>query len=415
MKVVGTICKALFVAFWVTLFLSSSTFCSNGHGNNFSVNGTSLIYNPTGNRIFLKGIGYSPFFPGETPVWGGNLPNDQRYAGHLQIIKNLNCNFVHVFPQFMPGNFFEALDQTKLFYAQDIYVDGYVSDILDADFQNNTIAHIKKVIDHTHSAGRPERLVFFSVGDEINAGTIYRTDNLHPTVRNFNGNYIKLSNRTPSEVAIAKLIDAAITYEYQVYGVRHLYCHTSWTHIGPVKRPDLEVAEKSIFFPDFADIICMNIYTYARGVVSSPPGSVTGTTYQGYLEDLIKISTKPVIITQVGLSTSPVAPNPGIPGYGGNDYQKVSSTYVQVWRDLKTAKGSGTINGLAWFELLDEWWKIGDVGDEYSHDENDPEEWFGIYEFQADRKSLSSKGNIPETIKRIFSNNNYYLLPLLLD
>jgi hypothetical protein len=165
------------------------------------------------------------------------------------------------------------------------------------------------VIDHTYSVGRPDKLVFFSVGDEINAGTIYRTDTGHPDVKDFTGNYIHLSNRTPSEVAIARLMDAAITYEYGKYGIKHLYCHTSWTHIGPVaNRSDLEVAPSSVFFADFGDIICMNIYTYARGVVTSPPGSVTGTTYQGYIEDLIKISQKPVIITQVGLSTSPIAP-----------------------------------------------------------------------------------------------------------
>ncbi|MDD5641750.1 MAG: hypothetical protein PHX53_08885 [Syntrophales bacterium] len=405
MKVIGTFCKVSFIAIWVIMTLSSSSFSTPGHGNNFSVSGTDLIYTPAGTRIFLKGIGYSPFLPGETPVWGANLPNDQRYADHLQIIKGLNCNFVHAFPQFMPENFFTALDQTDLFYAQDIYVNGYADDILDDTFQSDTITHIKKVIDHTHALGRPERLVFFSVGDEINAGTIYRTDTRHPTVRNFNGNYINLTDRTPSEVAIAKLIDAAITYELQTYGVKHLYCHTSWTHIGPVKRPDLEVSEDSIFFPDFGDIICMNIYTYARGVISSPPGSVTGTTYQGYLEDLIAISSKPIIITQVGLSTSPIVPNPGIPEFGGNDYQKVASVYAQVWRDVRTAKGSRTINGLAWFEFMDEWWKTGDVDDELSHEDNDPEEWFGIYELQADKKSLSPKGGIPKTVQRLFANN----------
>lgn len=28
------------------------------------------------------------------------------------------------------------------------------------------------------------------------------------------------------------------------------------------------------------DLICLNVYTYARGVMTSPPGSVSGTTYQ---------------------------------------------------------------------------------------------------------------------------------------
>jgi hypothetical protein len=258
------------------------------------------------------------------------------------------------------------------------------------------------VIDHTYSVGRPDKLVFFSVGDEINAGTIYRTDTGHPDVKDFTGNYIHLSNRTPSEVAIARLMDAAITYEYGKYGIKHLYCHTSWTHIGPVaNRSDLEVAPSSVFFADFGDIICMNIYTYARGVVTSPPGSVTGTTYQGYIEDLIKISQKPVIITQVGLSTSPIAPNPAIPDYGGNSYDRVASVYSQVWTDVKTARGSNVINGLSWFEFMDEWWKGNAPNDGSTHDSNDPEEWFGAYSVNTDN-SLSAKGNIPGTISTLF-------------
>ena len=372
--------------------------------NNFGVNGTSLLDLRTGRTLFLKGVGYSPFLPGETPIWGGNLPNDNRYFNHLNIIKNLNVNFLLVFPQFMPENFFVALDNTGLIYAQDIYINGETDDLLDENFQNTSIEHIKKVIDHTYSVGRTDKLVFFSIGDEINAGTIYATDTRHPDKRNFVGNFITLSDRTPSEVAIAKLMDEAITYEYAHYGVKHLYTHTSWTHIGPVARPDLEVSQNSIFFADFGDIICMNIYTYARGVVTSPPGSVTGTSYQGYIEDLVRILQKPGIITQVGLSTSPVAPNPDIPDYGGNSYEKVESVYSQVWEDVKTATGSEKINGLVWFEFMDEWWKTGmESHDESSHNDQDPEEWFGIYSVNDDY-SLSPKGDIPEIIRVFFSS-----------
>jgi hypothetical protein len=415
MVMLKNVYKYLLLEILLILSLNSNIFCETSHTNNFRVDGTKLINSISGNPIFLKGIGYSPFFPGETPVWGANLPNDNRYMTHLVMIKNLNTNFIHVFPQFMPQNFFIALDATNLFYAQDIYINGYTNDLLDDTFQTDSIAHIKNVIDHTYSYGRPDRLVFFSIGDEINAGTIYRTDTNHPSIKNFDGNYIKLANRTPSEVAIAKLMDSAISYEVNTYGVKHLYSHTSWTHIGPVPRPDLEVTTQSIFFPDFGDIICMNIYTYARGVITSPPGSITHTSYQGYLEDLIKISTKPIIITQVGLSTSPITPNPDIPDYGGNSYPKVAAVYSQVWKDVKTAKGSRAINGLAWFEFLDEWWKTGDPNDEKTHADNDPEEWFGLYRVNPDN-TLSAKGNIPETIRNLFSikNNAIYQL-LLLD
>lgn len=231
--------KVIAVILLVGLFsLPLATDGENLYTNNFGVRGGRLIDLITNETIFLKGVGYSPFFPGETPKWGANLPNDNRYLSHLSMITGLNANFLLVFPQFMPQNFFAAMDETGLLYAQDIYVDGYTDDLLNENFQSTTIEHSKKVIDHTYSVGRPDKLVFFSVGDEINAGTIFRTDTRHPDVKNFDGNHIHLSNRTPSEVAIAKLMDAAITYEYSRYGLKHLYTHTSWTHIGPVaNRP----------------------------------------------------------------------------------------------------------------------------------------------------------------------------------
>lgn len=46
---------------------------------------------------------------------------------------------------------------------------------------------------------------------------------------------------------MAMLVDGAMDYELTRYGRRHLYCHTSWTHIGPLAdRPDLEVGQKSV-------------------------------------------------------------------------------------------------------------------------------------------------------------------------
>lgn len=377
---------------------------SEGFANNFGVSGANLVNLATGERVFLKGMGYSPFFPGETPIWGAKLPNDDRYRNHLDLVKNMNANSVLVFPQFMPENFFVALDETGLMYAQDIYVNGYTDDLLDEEFQRTTIEHIRQVIAHTYAVGRPGKLVFFSLGNEINAGTIFRTDTRHPDIKSFTGRYVQLTTGTPSEVAIAKLMDAAIAYEYEIFGAKHLYCHTSWTHIGPVaNRPDLEVAPESVFYADFGDIVCMNVYTYARGVITSPPGSATKTAYQGYIEDLARISQKPIIITQVGLSTSPVAPNPSIPDFGGNDYQKVKSAYSRVWQDVKTAMGSSKVGGLVWFEFMDEWWKNGDrSSDESAHDDTDPEEWFGVYGVDVSR-SLSPKDDIPDVVRTVFS------------
>lgn len=371
----------------------------------FVVRGTALIdLRAPAQPVFFRGMGYSPFLPGETPVRGMAPGNDGRYDTHLGLIQAMNANYIHVFPRLMPPRFFEALDKTDLVYSQDVWVWAYEDDFLAPAFQEKTLNDIKEVIDHTYQVGRPDRLVLFSIGDELQAKCIASTDARHPEVRDYRGRHITVTNRTPTEVALAKLVDGAMDYELTRYGRRHLYCHTSWTHVGPIgDRPDIEVSRESVLVPDMGDLICLNVYTYANGVRTSPPGSVTGTAYQGYLEQLAAETKQPILVTQVGLSTSPIAPKPWIPGFGGHAIEEVPATFKSVWRDIRTAKGREKYSGLVFFELQDEWWKSAKGPEEaLRQDADDPEQWFGVYSVTKDH-TLTPKGAIPATIGTLFA------------
>jgi len=355
---------------------------------------------------FFNGIGYSPFLPGESPVLGQQPGNDGRYEHHLALVKKMQANYLHVFPRLMPESFFKALDDTDLVYGQDIWVWAYEEDFLAPVFQEKTLKDIKEVIDHTYRVGRPDRLVLFSIGDELQAKCIASTDRLHPEVRNFEGKYLHLQNRTPTEIALARLVDAAMEYEINTYGQRHLYCHTSWTHVGPLaERDDLEVSQASVLVPDMGDLICLNVYTYANGVKTSKPGSVTKTTYQGYIEELAEKFQQPLFITQVGLSTSPIAPREDIPGFGGNSVQAVKKVLTGVWNDLQTARGKEKFCGMNFFEFQDEWWKSAKPPQgALKQDAQDPEQWFGLYRVDVDG-SLHPKGDLPEVVKQLFKSH----------
>lgn len=369
----------------------------------FVTQGTELRDRTKNAPVFFRGIGYSPYLPGETPVNGLGPGDDGRYAEHFALFRDLGVNFLHVFPRLMPEGFFLALDQTDLVYGQDVWVHGYAEDFLDEAFLARSFEQIKEVIDHTYAVGRPDRLVLFSIGDELQAETVTRTDARHPDVHDYQGKHVVVTGRTPTEVALARLIDRAMDYELTRYGQRHLYTHTSWTHIGPIAdRPDLDVARANVLVPDMGDLICLNIYTYARGVRTSPPGSVTGTAFQGYLEELAAGATKPILITQVGLSTSPFEPKPWVPGFGGHRIEDVPATFRSVWKDVRSGRGHEKYCGLVFFELQDEWWKSAKSPVEStSQDRDDPEQWFGIYEVGKGNK-LVPKGNIPQTVRALF-------------
>ncbi|MGW8195574.1 MAG: hypothetical protein ACWGOX_15055 [Desulforhopalus sp.] len=369
----------------------------------FVTDGTGVVDRRRLAPVFFKGIGYSPYLPGETPLYGDPPGNDDRYEEHLGLMQDMGANYIHVFPLMMPANFFAALDKTEMVYGQDIWVWAYEEDFLAEPFLEKTMEDIKRVIDHVYAVGRPDRLVLFSIGDELQPDGVIRTDTRHPDVRDYNGKHLSVTGRTPTEIALARLIDQAMEYELSRYGQRHLYCHTSWTHIGPVAdRSDLEVPKKNVLAPDLGDLVCLNIYTYARGVRSSPPGSVTGTTFQGYLEDLAAWTEKPIFITQTGLSTSPFAPKPWVPGFGGHSVEDVPQDFAAIWRDIQTARGKEKFCGVSLFELHDEWWKSGeDPSDSGRHDREDPEEWFGIYGVGEDHR-LIPKGEIAATIRRLY-------------
>ncbi len=373
----------------------------------FVTRGTALIDLRGQGPLFFRGIGYSPYLSGETPVHGAAPGDDGRYLEHFALFRELGVNYLHVFPRLMPPGFFTALDQSDLVYGQDIWVLGTAEDFLDQTFQAQTLEQIKEVIDHTYAVGRPERLVLFSIGDELQAEAVSRTDARHPDVHDYQGKHVVVTNRTPTEVALARLIDQAMDYELTRHGQRHLYTHTSWTHIGPLaNRPDLEVARDSILVPDMGDLICLNVYTYARGVLTSPPGSVTGTAYQGYLEELAAATTKPLLITQVGLSTSPFEPKPWVPGFGGHRVEDVPATLRSVWQDVRSARGREKYCGFVFFELHDEWWKSNKSPAEATRqDEDDPEQWFGIYAV-GKGNTLTPKGDIPQTVRDLFISDD---------
>ncbi|MBF0101854.1 MAG: hypothetical protein HQK77_13200 [Desulfobacterales bacterium] len=352
--------------------------------------------------VFFRGIGYSPYHKGETPIYGDMPGNDNRYQTHIPLMQRLGVNYLHVFPIRMPPKFFSALDRTDLCYGQDIWIDDRAEDFLSETYQSATLSRIKEAIDHTYAVGRPDRLVLFSIGDELQPKAILRTDARHPQVHDYAGKHIVVTGRTPTEVAIARLIDQAMEYELTRYSRRHLYCHTSFTHIGPLNRSDIQVPQSSLLIPDMGDLVCLNIYTYARGVITSPPGSKTGRRYQGYLEELSAMMQKPIFITQIGLSTSPFEPKPWAPGFGGHRVTDVPAIFRSVWQDITTAHGHEKFCGVAFFELHDEWWKGSKQPmDSKNHDQDDPEEWFGIYEIN-DENRLIPKGKIPDTLRDLY-------------
>ncbi|MDA8137889.1 MAG: hypothetical protein M0036_04475 [Desulfobacteraceae bacterium] len=218
---------AVLIAGLFPFFFSSGVACEPSAGgktatihadtpqpDRFVVRGERLVdLERPGQAVFFRGMGYSPFLPGESPILFGSPGNDGRYAEHLTLLRRMNVNYLHLFPRLMGSRFFQALDRTDLVYGQDIYIQTYENDYLHPAFLSRSLKIVKEIIDHTYKVGRPDRLVLFSIGDELVVESIIATDTRHRGVRDYTGKHLSVSHRTPTEVALAMLVDQAMDYE----------------------------------------------------------------------------------------------------------------------------------------------------------------------------------------------------------
>lgn len=350
---------------------------------------------------FLKGIVYSPYYPGET---GGDiLPDDGRYSAHLQEIKSLGANTLSIFPEKMPAGFFTALDEADLLYVPIININLYDGtsneDLLSKDYQSKVISHIKEIIDYNYSTGRPEHLAYFVLGYEINPQYINLTNNLHPQEKSYSGEFISLLNRQPAEIALAKLLDAAMSYEMEVYGKRHSYAHNSFPAYGFLsQKVNLYELNPKAFFPDFFDIIAINLYpSYFY-----PDEGL----FIAYLDALANLSDKPVIISEFGSSTAPGERVGGVPAYEDGSEKAAAKLFSLSARHIV---GNKKIKGLFFFEFMDEHWKNGEeLADASFHNPDDAEEWFGLYQISVLNNVFSwqEKKEMKDVVKKIFNSEN---------
>jgi len=121
---------------------------------------------------------------------------------------------------------------------------------------------------------------------------------------------------------------------------------------------------------DYLDAVCFNVFSYNPVTVSHCLG------YRPYVEWLKQkhARNKPLVISEFGLSVSPVA-HASIERYGGLSDEEQAEGMLEMYDDLVQAGATG---GCV-FAWVDEWWKNDDFsGDETKHDKNDPEEWFGV-------------------------------------
>ncbi len=365
----------VFVSLYILIDLSQLVNCSEVKNTNmFTVNKNYFYYD--GKKFLVKGINYNPEYPGEFPWDISNLnplpeKTKKRIQQDIKDIKSLNANTIRIWEN--PGVIYEYAKKEGLFIFQTIWIDGAIKDYHSPAFKLSQKKYIRFMVDRVHNvngADYSDIIIAYPVGNELSEESIMTTDTKHPEINHYNGKYTSAPYpSTPTECFIAEMSDYLKDYEQEKYGKTHLV-----TYIN-------HVVTDSILKCGFLDFLAFNGFSNSVPEFSkNPPGSKTGTDYQGWLEKLKSWHpNKPVLITEFGLSTAPDLPKCGPPnyGYGGNTEDDQADGIAQMWQDISTCRDS--LAGGIVFEFNDGWWMVSaDVTDKNMHDEDDGEEWFGI-------------------------------------
>ena len=339
----------------------------------FSVDNNYILKN---NLPFqIKGVVYVPGYPGYLP-WeiekSTSLPAELRNSISTDIsnIKAMDANTIRFWGA--PKYCYEALkDVGDLNFIQTIWIKGDEPDFQNTAFKETTKTYIREVVDRIYSVftDNSPPLVAYLVGNELSETSILSTDEAHPQISSYSGNYIITdSNITATEAFLAEMADYTRTYEFETYGNITLLSYAN------------EIRTADIIETPFLDFISHNAYSYAVPYYrpNTSLGSNSGTIFQGWVEEVkSKHPNKPLLITETGLSVSPNANHVGAPnyGYGGNTELEQTTGLLQNINDINTT--ALPISGVCIHEYLDAWWKFG-LEDSYSQDPDDIEEWFGI-------------------------------------
>jgi len=348
-----------------------------------------------GQPFFVRGISYSPFYPGES---NRDLSKKANIADDVKKMREIGANTLLIY-WLRSEEIYKQARENNLMILQGIWIDQNPADFQDPHFKDGIRRQIRHAIDYVHSLNGTDysdTILGFWIGGEFDLASVNGTDDRHREITKFEGKYYKTpKNATPTECFLAEMCDYARSYANERYGHDFLFSHINW----PTADQWLRLG--------FLDYVLFDVYSYwPPNVASSKPGSFAPTSYQGYLEGLKKTyAKKPLIISEFGYSTAPDNTTET-----GNNERDQASGLVARWHDIVTT--DLPLAGGCVFEWNDEWWKQSGAAalvphstDLNYHERDDGEEWFGLISIDGESKVRYTVRPKPAlyAVKRMFS------------
>lgn len=405
-----------------------------------------------GNSFEVKGVNLSSSIPG----YGTSeyKIDKETYLRWFSLIKEMNANTIRVFT-IENTDFYEALYQYNsnnddpLYLIQGIEIDNYSAnssvDAFDDSILKTMISDCKKMVDVIHG----KRVISYNtryasgvykydvskwtlgyiLGNNFESSLISFTNDMNEDKASYKGKYLYTSDdATPFERVLTEIGDNVLEYESNRYKEQRLISYEVDSLIDPLNYED-EIID---YFNKYAEVDLNNILT-TNNVVSGMFASYEAyagypeyfafslekydDTYYEYVNRLNRHHDMPVVITNVGFSTSRGVSNLDF----SSDYKSGNITEEEqgdfLSNIISTINKAGC-NGVIIYEWADDWnknsWNILHSVDvtrtKYWQDVQASSQGYGILSFDSSKVKYQD-GNVDEWKENnlLYSDESYKL------
>jgi hypothetical protein len=212
----------------------------------------------------------------------------------------------------------------------------------------------------------------YIIGREIHPPEVLHTNQNNPSQTEFQGNHFSISEASPSEVWVTKMMDHLLSYEEASYQTQRPISASSWPTLDPLSHPEVLNEYEDIAQLDLSKVVLKNApaglfisyhaYPYYPDFISLQSSyqdysdNYGPNSYKGYLTELKShYENLPLIIAEYGVPSSWVIAQYTTSGmnHGGFDQYNQGLTDIRMLNTIKATGGGGGIQ----FAWMDEWFK----------------------------------------------------------
>ncbi|MBK6088483.1 family 2 glycosyl transferase [Ruminococcus difficilis] len=368
------------------------SYCFKAEGQYFSVyqNGGWKEQFMTGVNI---GASEPALFPGDLTI------SYETYLRWFKYISEMNCNCIRVYTTMRPQFYLALNDFNKdadkpIYLFQGVWVNEddieRLSDVyaenekILTDFKKDVLStvdviHGNAVIPEspgkasgTYRTDVSRWMAGWIVGIEWDPNLVINTDEQHPNMRDYDGNYLFTQSATPFEAFLCRVGDALIDHETEQYRFQVPLAFTNWITTDPLSHPNephfdedkATVNTENIKFRNFDPgmFVSYHIYpyypdslNYQEDYLSNKDSEGKVDTYSAYLKDLKLVHTLPMLVAEFGIPTSRGMGHESVMGYNQGHVDE-NAQGAMLTGMIDSIYDTGYAGGLV-FTWQDEWFK----------------------------------------------------------